>query len=148
TQFFIDLPECLGTPVVLVVDDVQWLDSGSEEILRMISGASPGPRGLIATTARNDPAAAAGRDRLVEGPQLKERPRTRLSPLDLDAVGKLVGAHLGGGAELPPALIERLARVTNGNPFAIGEFVRAMLDGGVLQPHRDGWKVDGERFNQ
>ncbi len=134
-------------PLLLLIDDVQWLDDGSVQLLRQLGARLSQLPLLVVTTARNDPASEAAKDRLVEalGPALETR--LVLQPLPVVAIGQLVAAHLGG-LQVEAAFVERLAAISNGNPFAIGEYIRLLLDKGLLQPHRDRWTVDVQALSE
>jgi len=142
-EFFCELARRLG-PTVLVVDDVQWLDEGSAGLLRQIDRDIDGAPLLVATTARNDRASAAAVEQLVESLSLQ---RISLGPLDTAAVGELLAAHLGG-KRLDQEVVTRLAETANGNPFAVVEYLRSLLDRGMLRPAADRWVVDTTRFHE
>jgi serine/threonine protein kinase/serine phosphatase RsbU (regulator of sigma subunit)/tetratricopeptide (TPR) repeat protein len=145
-EFLIALARELGT-VLLVIDDVQWIDDGTFEVLRRAAKLVDQVPMLIATTARNDAASEPNRDKLVKalGDALTER--IVLSPLDTAAVKQLIAAHLGGRS-LQNDFAEKIAVRANGNPFAVGEYVRALAEKGLLRPAADAWVVDEARLHE
>src|SRR5262249_49349456 len=67
--------------------------------------------------------------------------RVALTPLGEDDVHRLVAAHLGGH-EIAREVTQQLAHYTNGSPFAIGQYVQAMLEAGLVQPYWGSWRVE------
>ncbi|HUR28016.1 MAG TPA: AAA family ATPase [Planctomycetota bacterium] len=132
---------------VLLIDDVQWLDDGTLKILQKLAARIDLSPLLLATTARNDPDSEGARDRFVKQMKADRVERLVLEPLEPDEVGALISAHLGGKT-LEAAFVERLATRSNGNPFALGQYVRALLDQGLLRPTPSGWVVDGSNLHE
>lgn len=144
-DFLVELSKQYGQALILV-DDVQWLDEASFEVVVRLSQKLASSPILLAGTSRNDPASEASRQKLVAS--LADRIiRMVLAPLDLRAVGKLIAAQLGGG-ELDKRVVERIASRANGNPFAVGQYVRALLDAGVVSPVAGNWAVDPKRLEE
>jgi DNA-binding CsgD family transcriptional regulator len=112
------------TPVLVVAEDVHWLDSSTCEVLSFVSrrlGADP--IGLIGTARGaeldDNPLAGAGLAEL------------RLGPLDPEAAAALLDAH----AVLDPAVRQRVLEAAAGNPLALVELpvtVSQQGRGGVL----------------
>jgi serine phosphatase RsbU (regulator of sigma subunit) len=143
-EFLANLSRAHGA-AVLQIDDVQWLDDGTVKILKQLALRLEVTPMLLATTARNDADSEPARERFVKEMRGKVE-RLVLEPLDLEAVDELVTAHLGG--KLEASVLEKLASRANGNPFAIGQYVRALLDQGLLRPTPAGWQVDSQQLNQ
>lgn len=136
-----------SVPLVLVVDDVQWLDEGSLRVLGRLAGGPAAVHMLVLSTSRNGPSYEDARRRYLEvvGSELSER--IELRPLRLRAVNDLITARLGGHP-LDPASVEKLAGLTNGNPFAIGEYLRALLEAGVVRYAAGRWRSDPSALEQ
>lgn len=135
------------SPVFLQIDDTQWIDSSSAEILSRIAARIDAHPIAIITTARNDKSSKPAADAFFDQVQKGRPERLTLNPLSNDAIEKYVTYFLGG-ATIDRNVVDRLASATNGNAFAIGEYVRSMLDSGILRPIAGGWQVDMERFTQ
>jgi serine phosphatase RsbU (regulator of sigma subunit)/tetratricopeptide (TPR) repeat protein len=144
--FFRDLASP-AVPLVLVVDDIQWMDEGSLRVLGRLAASPGGQHLLVLTTSRDGPRYEGARRRYVEGVGSALSERITLKPLRLRAVNELITARLGGRA-LEPALVERLAALTNGNPFAVGEYVRALLEAGVVRFAEGRWRCDFQALEQ
>ena len=132
---------CASVPLVLVVDDVQWLDEGSLRVLGRLAAGQGAAHLLVLSTSRSGPKYEAARRRYVEviGRELSER--IELKPLRLRAVNELITARLAG-RPLQQLLVEKLAGLTNGNPFALGEYLRALLEAGVVRYSEGRWRCD------
>ncbi len=130
-----------STPVLLVVDDLQWADGLSLALLTRlgtIESEEIAGRLVVLATYRTEEG----------GPWLEslmELPRTlhvELEPLDADDVGHMV-ADMLGIAEPPPVLAAFLGHASEGNPFFVGEYLRAALDAGQLYRDNTGrWQRD------
>ncbi len=145
-EFFLALPNFFG-PTIFLIDDVQWLDEGSLEIFHRLTTQLKANPFLFITTSRNDPASKASLNKFIKSITGAELVQIALSPLKIDAVEQLVAAHLGGKI-LESSIVERIATKANGNPFAIGEYLRALLDRGMLKPTEESWVFDKEHFEE
>ena len=110
-------------PVVLLIDDLQWADAGTLDLLGFLATELGTARMLVAATAR---ATAAGE----LDPQLNRLARhaerielTRLSPED---IGHYI-AELTAQRDAPPRLALAVHRATAGNPLFVQETVRTLL---------------------
>nr|WP_240948391.1 diguanylate cyclase [Planosporangium mesophilum] len=126
---------------VLHLDDLQWFDDATLRVLEQLaSGLSTG-RLLVIATARDDaasrPAVEAFRARL--GDRLDTV--IGLRPLSASAVGDLV-SDLTGGLRLEPGAAARLAARSDGNPFTLLEYVKAIVDAGLALPYWGTWRID------
>ncbi|MEU2058166.1 AAA family ATPase [Streptomyces bungoensis] len=105
--------EARSRPVLLVVDDAQWLDGDSLDVLAFVARRLEGERISVLGVVRGGsapPAFAMG------------RPVLELGPFDADAAGLLLDAqpHRPGGP-----LRARILHEAAGNPLALIEFARA-----------------------
>jgi DNA-binding CsgD family transcriptional regulator len=107
------------SPLVLVVDDLQWCDAPSARALAFIARRLEGqPLALIVATRPLDPALTPEAAALVADPAAE---LLRLSPLTEAAVGALVAARL---SERPDdRFVRACLEVTGGNPFLVGELL-------------------------
>ncbi len=132
--------------VLLVVDDVQWVDGTSLDILRRLSvHPDPAPL-LIATTARNDAQSESVRVQFVRTIGHDNVEQIVLHPLPAAAVAEMVGEFLGGPVD--SAVVGRIAQLTRGNPFAIGEYSRLLVDRGLVRPGSTCWRVAPEALSE
>ena len=122
---------CDETPLVLLLDDVQWADGPSLQTLDGAFGRlGPSPL-LIVAASRSDLAGF--------GPAEE---RLTLPPLDREEVGGLVNSI----ASTDPAgwsatLTARLQARTGGSPFAVLQFLRLALGQSVLRVQDGHWET-------
>ena len=107
-----------ATPLVLVIDDVQWADSATLDLLRFVGRRIESTRALLVLIHRDD---ALGADHplrgVLGGLPARSTLRMALKPLSRAAVGEL--ARRAGR----PA--RGLFRATQGNPFFVTELLAA-----------------------
>jgi hypothetical protein len=107
------------SPLVLVVDDLQWCDAPSARALAFIARRLEGqPLGLILATRLLDPALTPDAAALVGDPAAEP---LRPAPLTETAIGALVSNRLSG--EPDERFVRACFEVTGGNPFLVGELL-------------------------
>jgi DNA-binding SARP family transcriptional activator len=109
-------------PTMLVVDDLQWADTASLQLLAHMSGASTAARLLIVGTTRR-----SGRSehrRLMAHLARAESTRLNLGPLGVAAVALMATDH---DVDVDPSTLTSRAR---GNPFFVRELLRAATERG------------------
>ncbi|MFG1604955.1 diguanylate cyclase [Actinoplanes sp. NPDC049265] len=126
---------------VLHIDDVQWLDGPTRRVLQLMTSRLTGTPLLVIATSRDDAESLAGLDRFGTDMDATLDTRISLGPLAQEAVTELIAEHLGA-VRLPEEQVVELAVRAGGNPFTIGEYVRAVLDAGLVTPTWDGWLLD------
>jgi eukaryotic-like serine/threonine-protein kinase len=124
-------------PLLLVLDDLQWAD---ELTLELLSSLTPdwfdGRRVLLVATYRSDEISSM----LAEALAAPAADRVELSRLDARTVEAMVGDMLALHA--PPAdFVDFLARASEGNPFFVAEYLRAAVAEGMLTRDQGGhWR--------
>lgn len=117
------------TPVLMVIEDVQWADRSSLGLLGFLGRALRDDRVLIVMSLRPEglqqraPVLSA----LAELERMDHVDRIDLAPLDRDEVAELVASL---GMEAHPDLVDALAERTDGNPFFVEELVGLGLRAG------------------
>jgi class 3 adenylate cyclase/ATP/maltotriose-dependent transcriptional regulator MalT len=109
-------------PILVAIDDVQWLDPGTEEALAFAFRRLPERVGLL-LARRSDPGGELplGLERALAADRLE---RIAPGPLSLAALHHLVAARTG--ASLPRPMLSQLAESSGGNPFFALELARAL----------------------
>ena len=103
---------------VLLLDDVQWWDKATREVMRRVVAMLPRTRLLLVLAVRDDGAARQVLESVVDvGPVSLRLP---VPPLDERATSALLAARLGS-ARAPANLIARLSARAGGNPLALVE---------------------------
>jgi DNA-binding CsgD family transcriptional regulator len=123
---FLDVLRILSTdaPLVIAVDDTQWLDRPSASVLEFCFRRLESRNVSVMLTFRNDGVCfPLGLDRALASDRIC---RVLLGPLSLGAIGEILRARLG--AVFPRYTLTRLYDASGGNPFYALEAARALLD--------------------
>ena len=115
---------CRLSPVVMVIEDLHWIDSVSEEVLGKIVDSEAKLRLLLLTTRRPE----------YTPPWLDRATVTKLplEPLPAGDIRHLVQARLGVEA-LPEALARQVTEKAEGNPLFAEEIVSFLTERGMLR---------------
>jgi len=105
-------------PVAIAIEDLQWADESSLDMLEAVASASSSAPLLLLVSAR-----PAGIERLRLPPE--RTTRIELSPLKQDAAAQLLEAA-AGVTRVPKALSELLYARTAGNPLFLEEMARTL----------------------
>ena len=111
-----------GEPLLVAVDDLQWLDAASAEVLAFAARRARGQRFRFLLSRRSG--AATGVERALD--QAVSR-TAEVGPLNLSATRRLLSQRLG--LTMPPRTLRRLFDATQGNPLLALELGRALAGG-------------------
>ncbi|MFZ1164728.1 ATP-binding protein [Mycobacterium sp.] len=115
----------VDAPVLMAIDDAQWLDVSSQAVFGYAARRLSGRVGILATVRTGEPG-------LGDPPSWLRfaRPdstvRIRMSPLSLGGVHALISKRLGH--TLPRPVITRIHEISGGNPFFALELARSVAD--------------------
>ena len=113
------LRESQVRPLLVLVEDLHWIDSETQATLDRLVETLPTARLLLVGTHRPEYRHAwASRTYYSQ---------LRLDPLGSEQASTLLRSLLGSGAELVP-LAERMIERTEGNPFFLEESVRSLIE--------------------
>jgi len=146
-------PAC---PLVLIVEDIQWLDTASLELLEALLDPSESiPLLVIASTRAHADPAGDGTLVLPEAAVRLESAAARsqrlaLKPLDADVVAGLMAELLGADRRALYDLAKLVHDKTLGNPFFVVQFLQAAMDDRLLvyRPADGCWRYDLEQIRQ
>ncbi len=119
-------------PLLLVFEDLHWIDSETQAFLDALIESVPTARVLLLVNYR--PEYQHGWGSKTYYVQL------RLDPLPPESAEELLHALLGDATELQP-LRQLLIERTEGNPFFLEESVRALVETHVLAGERGGYRL-------
>ncbi len=109
-------------PLLLAIDDVQWLDPASEDALGFAARRLPEHTGLLVTRrADGTEEAPLGLDRVLLGNRFV---RLLLGGLSLTSLHHLISGRLG--LSFPRSTLARVAEASGGNPFFALEIAQAL----------------------
>jgi len=121
-------------PILIAVDDVQWLDASSARVLAFVlRRLREGPIGLLMTRRSDEgtggklPLELDGSDELGRATE-----NLTLGPLSLGAIRRLLTGRTGH--RVPRAVLNQLYRATGGNPLYALELARFGLDDSSAAP--------------
>ena len=125
-------------PLVLVLDEMQWVDAASWDALDHLLTQLERERIMVCLTVRDDP----GQTEIAERRRSLERidyyHEVRLSRLTRDEVKRWLEAAMHK-QEIGRELLAYLYRHTEGNPLFIVQLVRCMVEEGYIQHVGDRW---------
>jgi adenylate cyclase len=121
-------------PLLLVVENLQWADAASVELLQALVDRLPDQPLMVIATYRPSPERPVLATTRVPHTMLRLMP---LSPADSEA---LLAAYLGASSARMPLSLRRLVLArAGGQPFYLEEILRGLIAGGVLLRGEDGW---------
>jgi serine/threonine protein kinase/signal transduction histidine kinase/tetratricopeptide (TPR) repeat protein len=130
---------CEVKPLIIFIDDLQWIDQVTFEIARKIMALKP-PCMLIfnfRTSVNDSDLFACGLDlRLIGIERL-----IPVEPFSLQETRDLVESRFGR-VNHDAELIEILFSRTDGNPFVLSEAIRFMVNAAMLIREERGWSFD------
>jgi histidine kinase len=138
-------------PLVMFIDDLQWSDASTPELLVSLLGADP-VRHLLVIGAYRDNEVSDGHLLAVALRRLEaERPasvrRLHLLPLGEENVNRLIAETLRCQPPASALLARRIAEKTGGNPFFVNELLGLLHRQGVFRflPDEGRWHWDQQR---
>ena len=131
-----------GRGLVLVVDDLQWADPGSLELLLAILRSKP-PSLLVVGTLRDGEEARRVRGWLERVASQVRADEIVLGPLSIDDAQVFLAEVLHRTPQETRRLAEIVALKTGNNPLQIRQLLIELRERGVLRyVHGDGWHWD------
>jgi predicted ATPase/class 3 adenylate cyclase len=122
-------------PMLLIIEDVQWADDTTIELLN-----------LVVERARQLPILA-----LVTFRPEFEPPWTGLANVGSLSLGRLnpdnvrgVATQVANGRALPADVMNQIVTKTDGNPLFVEELTKAVLEAGILIEHQDSYQLEGQ----
>ena len=134
-------------PVVVVLDDLQWADAPSLQLLRHIATTTEPLHLLVIATFRESEVEAAGQLAEVLAACHREQGIERLSLRGLDDTELLALMESASGQRMTEdgvALRDALLTETDGNPFFVGELLRHLVEARSIYQQEGRWVVSGD----
>ncbi len=121
------LRESLNQPLMMIVEDLHWVDSESEALLNLLADSIGTAKILMLVNYRPEYSHHWSNKTYYT--------HLRLDPLGKESADEMLSALLGDATDLAP-LKQLIVERTDGNPFFMEETVQVLLDDGGLV--RDG----------
>ena len=119
-------------PVLLTIDDAQWMDDQSKRVLEAVNAIQPRHLTLLVFSRPNDTVQADLAHRLTS-------PETiTLQPIAPHAIKQLAESMAG---PLPTEAIEVVKHYAEGSPFMATAVLRGMVESAVLTIHNRRWRI-------
>jgi class 3 adenylate cyclase/predicted ATPase len=121
-------------PVLMVCEDIQWMDPTSRELLDRLAARISALPAMILLTFRQD----------FEPPWLRHPHvvRHQLSRLDREETRRII-EHLARGKTLPQKLTEQILERTDGVPLFVEEVTKMVLESGLLHEESGAFVLRG-----
>src|SRR5439155_304601 len=126
--------EAQRQPVLLVVEDLHWVDPSTLELLSLLIDQGSTARLCLVLTCRPEfhpPWAMVA--------HLTALTLRRFTPAQVERLA----THVAGGKALPPAVLQELVRKTDGVPLFVEELTKAVLESGLLQEGEERYELSG-----
>ena len=117
------LRESLKQPLILIFEDLHWIDEGSRTLLNLLADSIGTARVLMLVNYRPEFIHNWGNKTYYT--------QLRLDPLGAESAEEMLDALLGTDAQLA-ALKKLVAEKTEGNPFFMEEIVQSLFEQGAL----------------
>ncbi|MEG4343959.1 AAA family ATPase [Microcoleus sp. A003_D6] len=122
-------------PLVMFLDDLQWADSASLNLMKLLIAESQAGY-LLAIGAYRDNEVSPVHPLMLTLDEVKKAGATvntmTLAPLSQESLNKLVADTLNCAAELAQPLTELVYQKTKGNPFFATQFLKALHQDGLI----------------
>jgi tetratricopeptide (TPR) repeat protein len=126
------LRESQVQPLLVVFEDLHWIDSETQTLLDALVESLPAARLLLLVNYRPE--------YLHQWGSRTYYTQLRLDPLPPETAEELLSALLGSDAGLEP-LMRMLITRTEGNPFFLEESVRTLVETGALEGERGAYRL-------
>ena len=126
------LRESQVQPLVLIFEDLHWIDSETQAFLNSLIESLPTSRILLLVNFRPEYQSSWGSKTYYA--------QLRVDPLPPESAEELLQGLLGGGDQQLD-LRRTLIRRTEGNPFFLEESVRSLVEAGVLAGERGSYRL-------
>ena len=118
------LRESLNQPLMVIFEDLHWIDGETQELLNLLADSIGTAKILLLVNYRPEYFHQWGSKTYYT--------QLRLDPLGKESAGEMLSALLGDSVELAP-LTRLIIEKTEGNPLFMEEIVQALVEDGSLR---------------
>src|SRR5260221_80142 len=130
-------------PLLLVLEDLQWVDQATVDVLAVLARGRTSCRLLVIGTCRAEPGCAANRPLKMLRQELLLHGLAReiaLEPLSVESIAEFIGAHRGGDGGMELARL--LHRHCGGNPLFMSATLEDLHERGLVVRRGNGWRMN------
>ncbi len=131
-------------PVILILEDLHWVDDSSLDLVSEVGSITPGIRLLIISVTRS----MLFERRPSWGSEQEFHTVIKLQQLTKVESKHLVDEILQRVNQVPEELIELVSSTAEGNPFYIEELLKMLIDSGVIIKGEPSWWVEPHSLAQ
>jgi class 3 adenylate cyclase/tetratricopeptide (TPR) repeat protein len=144
TELVVGSTVAQGGARLIVFEDLHWCDHASLELVRATTELVAGAPIVVVISFRPDRQAVSwGLREWVEAELPQHATVLDLEPLSKEQSDDLIDAFLPVPG-MTDADRGRISAKTEGNPLFLQEVARALIDGGIVEPGDDGWRIAGD----
>lgn len=137
---FIEL-DAAHDPIVIVLDDMQWADPETLELISQLANGLGGSPVVLLTAARPDMLVHAGN----WGEGEVDHERIDIRNLEQEDAEQMFRNLLSRVGSLPDDTIQLAIEMTGGNPAFLEQLVRLYLDNGTIDARGTIWVLDPDK---
>lgn len=129
-------------PLLLVLEDLQWMDQATVDVLAVLARGRESCRLLAVGTCREDAACALNRPLKLLRQELLLHGLSReiaLQPLSVESIAEFIGARRADGDGM--ALARLLHRHCGGNPLFVNAALEELHQRGAVVRRGNGWRM-------
>jgi predicted ATPase len=129
-------------PLVLVLEDLQWVDQATVDVLAVLARGRAFARLLVIGTCRAGPACTPNRPMKMLRQELLVHGLSReieLEPLPVEGIAEFIGARRGGDGGMELARL--LHRHSGGNPLFMSAALEDLHRRGLVARRGNGWRM-------
>ena len=130
-------------PAVLLVDDCQWLDGSSQQLLARVAQQIASSCALLLCVHRGDEAGRAAAEAVFKLAEEERVSRVCLGPLQRAEVAAMVCAYLGEVGQPSEHLVDALVELGDGTPRSLVDLLHEAVESGYLLPCWGSWQLSG-----
>ncbi len=152
-QKFIEVLTTAEHPLVIFLDDLQWADTGSLDLMKLLINQSESGY-LLMIGAYRDHEVSSTHPLILTLEYLKNNPKTvneiTLNSLPESSVNQLICETLNCSNQLASPLTKLVFKKTQGNPFFTTQFIKALHEEGLIHFNREEsyWECDIVKIRQ
>jgi class 3 adenylate cyclase len=126
--------EARRQPVLVIVEDLHWIDPSTLELLSLLIDQGASARFCLVLAARPE-----FRPPWAMVAHLTSLTLRRFAPVQVTRLA----AHVAGDKALPLAVLEEVVRKTDGVPLFVEELTKVVLESGLPQEREDRYELTG-----